>query len=205
MRTNTLLNAVFALSAMLPLARAQAAITFEDVSTGNVGITAAFTSGGYTFSYSSSSPIAVHGISNVTGFGASNGTNYLLYASGVGTETFTSGNGAFNLSGLDLGGWENFATTTNLTITGTRFDNTTVTFDALVTPNKFSTFVLADFTNLRSVTLGSTPGGAYVAVDNIQVSPVPEPETYAMLLAGVAMLAGVACFRRANPKSDCQT
>jgi hypothetical protein len=104
-----------------------------------------------------------------------------------------------------LGGWENFATTTNLTITGTRFDNTTVTFDALVTPNKFSTFVLADFTNLRSVTLGSTPGGAYVAVDNIQVSPVPEPETYAMLLAGVAMLAGVACFRRANPKSDCQT
>ena len=196
MFTKTLLNTVLALGALLPFAQAQATITFEDVSTGNVGITAPFTSGGYTFSYSSIYPNAVHGISNITNGGASNGTNYLVYAAGVGTETFSSGSGAFNLSSLDLGGWENFSTIADLKITGTRFDNTTVTFDALVTPGKFNTFVLTDFTNLRSVSLGSTPGGAFVAVDNIQVSPVPEPQTYAMLLVGMAMLAAVTRYRK---------
>jgi hypothetical protein len=197
MFTKTLLNTVLALSAFLPFAQAHATITFEDVTASNFGTTAPFSSGGYTFNYSSIYPAAVHGVTNLTGVGASNGTNYLVYASGVGTETFASNSGAFNLTSLQLGGWENFPKTADLKIIGTRFDNTTVTYDAFVTPAQFNTYALTDFTNLRSVTLGSVGGGAYIAVDNIQVSPVPEPRTYAMLLAGLVVLAGVARKQKA--------
>jgi hypothetical protein len=55
--------------------------------------------------------------------------------------------------------------------------------------------LLTGFSNLRSVELGSL-GRGYVAVDNIMVAaPVPEPETYAMMLAGLGLL-GFAARRR---------
>jgi hypothetical protein len=194
MHTKTLLNWVFALSVCLFVTQALASITFEDASTGNVGITAPFSSGGYNFSYSSDYPNAVHGISNVTNVGASNGSNYLVYASGVGIESFAAGAKLFNLTSLDIGGWENFSVDNNLLITGTRSDHTSVTFNALVKPSTFNTFRLTDFTNLTSVTLGSTPGGAYVAVDNIQVTAVPEPGTYVLMLVGLGLIgAAVKC------------
>ena len=46
---------------------------------------------------------------------------------------------------------------------------------------------------------GNSPGGIYTYaayVDNLQVSTVPEPETYAMLLAGLGLIGGVARRRK---------
>jgi hypothetical protein len=204
MFTKTRLNALLVIGALFPFALAQAAtITFEDVSLSIGPTTAPFTSGGYSFSYTpGDTPGGIHGVTNLSYRG--DGSNYLVYESGVGTETFSSLSGAFNLTSLDLEGGLNFPSTANLTITGTRFDNTTVTYTAPIEPAVFKPYVLNDFTNLRSVTLGSIKGGAYIAVDNIQVSPVPEPQTYAMLLAGMAMLAGVARYRKAILKGGRQ-
>jgi hypothetical protein len=197
--TKILLNSVLGLCAFLLVTQARATITFEDVSASNVTSSAPITSGGYTFNYSSTLyPGGVHAVTNIPNLGASNGTNYLVYESGVGTETFTSGTGAFNLNSLDLGGWVNFYPTASntLEITGTRIDNTTVTYYALIAPTTFNTYELNNFTNLRSVTLGNIAGGAYIAVDNIQVSPVPEPQNYSMLLAGLTLLAAITRKRK---------
>jgi hypothetical protein len=205
MFTKILLNSVFALTAFLPLAQARATITFEDVSPTIGAVTAPFTSGGYTFSYTSINAGGVHGVTNLAIGGAFSGSNYLEYEVGSGTETFASNSGLFNLTSLDLGGRENFLVSADLQITGTRFDNTTVTYDAVVTPGTiFKTFVLPDFTNLSSVTLGYIPGGGYMGVDNIQVSPVPEPQTYAMLLMGLAMLTALTRNRKTTRASDTQ-
>jgi hypothetical protein len=67
-----------------------------------------------------------------------------------------------------------------------------------VEPGKFATYALTGFTNLRSFELGGYTGGTgYIAVDNILVTAVPEPETIAMLLAGLGVLGFVARRRRA--------
>jgi hypothetical protein len=195
---NTYFKFAVALIALLPFTHAQAMITFDDVVATNVGTTAPITIGGYTFTYTPTTATGgVHAISNNQLLGASNKTNYLVYEAGVGTETFASNSGNFNLTSLDLGGNENFYPLNyTMTITGTRFDNTTVTYYAQIKSAAFTSFTMDNFTNLRSVTLGDMQGGAFVAVDNIQVSPVPEPQTVAMLLVGIAMLAGVPRFRR---------
>jgi hypothetical protein len=41
-----------------------------------------------------------------------------------------------------------------------------------------------------------TPLGTYAQFDNIDVTVVPEPGAYAMLLAGIAALVGVGRWRR---------
>lgn len=82
-----------------------------------------------------------------------------------------------------------------MTLTGLRADNSTVTFDASVLPNTFTTFSTIGFTNLKSVTFSMSSGSQYVAFDNLIATPVPEPETYALMLGGLA-LVGWAARRR---------
>lgn len=48
----------------------------------------------------------------------------------------------------------------------------------------------------RSVSLGG--GAPNVLYDNIAIAPVPEPETYALMLAGLAVIAGVRRRSRKN-------
>ena len=61
----------------------------------------------------------------------------------------------------------------------------------------FSTLNLG-LKNVTSVVLtGDTNGGAYLQIDNINMSPVPEPEAYGMLLGGIALLGLVARRKKA--------
>lgn len=158
-------------------------------------------SGDFTFSTS-----GLHGVENVAGIGASNGTNYLFFQANTtgNSETFsrTSG-GLFDLTHIDIGGWYNFSSLAPvLTITGIKFDSSTVTATVSLSANTFTTFTtatLVNFTGLQSVSLGNVSGISYVALDNINyvpaIAPVPEPETYALMLGGLA-LVGWATRRR---------
>lgn len=67
--------------------------------------------------------------------------------------------------------------------------------------------VVFNWANINSVTFSSSGGtphagysgtGVHFAVDNITVNAVPEPETYALMLAGLATLAAVARRRKAT-------
>ena len=50
---------------------------------------------------------------------------------------------------------------------------------------------------LGVIDIGDTQFTSQVRFDNVAVSAVPEPETYAMLLAGLALMGGIARRRRA--------
>ncbi len=199
MKTKSLFHRLM-ITALIALGtgQASAAVDFQDLPAVSAGGSADVVSGGYVFKYSSAFPLAVHGVTNLDTFGAA-GNHYLAYEAGVGTETFSRQDGGlFNLMALDIGGWENFGSTAaTLSITGLRSDFTTLSFSANVLPNTFSTIQFNGFTHLRSVTLGALPGRGYLAVDNLRVTPVPEPETYALMLAGLGLLAAASRRRKA--------
>lgn len=144
--------------------------------------------------------------------GASNGTSFLTYFAGTsgtvpGTETITvQGNSPFNLTSLDLGGGLNYySDTSTLTITGYQVGGTTVTAKVSVAVNSFNTYSLNGFTDLQSVTLGSlyvSDTSAYVNVDNIVATPIPEPATYALMLGGLGLMG--ATRRRSTSQDSSQ-
>lgn len=184
--TTKALGVLLGLSVMLGGQSAAAStINFEDLSSPLAASSAPLISFGYQFTTTD-----LHGIFDAAGYGASNGTHFLVYrSSGAGTESFSAVSGAaFNLSSLDLGGWHNFGPTPlSLEITGYRANGSSVSSTVSVAYGVFESYALTGFTNLMSVQLGSF-AGAYLAIDNINVSPVPEPESLAMLLAGLGVL-----------------
>jgi hypothetical protein len=85
-----------------------------------------------------------------------------------------------------------FGTQTLLNLTNASTATTgfqTFTFGALATgPSTLLTFNFRD-----------DPG--FMELDNVAVTAVPEPETYALMLAGIGALLGARRFRRRGPKS----
>jgi len=108
------------------------------------------------------------------------------------------GGTAFNLNSIDLTvlypgltGDGNVA----VTFTGTKLDHSTVTQTFTVNDGAPQTFTFAGFTNLASVTWSDN--AMYHQFDNVNVAAVPEPETYAMLLAGLGLIGFMARRRAA--------
>jgi hypothetical protein len=89
-----------------------------------------------------------------------------------------------------------------VTFVGVLADNTTVTrqfanrldspFLVGGTGGLFHYELGTEFSSLRSLMVS----GEQHVIDNIAVTPVPEPQTYALMIAGLAMLGGVAARRK---------
>lgn len=128
--------------------------------------------------------------------GAFNGTPYLIDSRG--TLSFARSDGqAFRLDGFDIGqSW--FTTQPTAAIT--------VTYDLAGGGSTSQTLALTrDFQRLTPG-IGITAlhfaldvpslGGGYVALDNVAISAVPEPATWASFALGLALLGGAARRRR---------
>jgi len=146
-------------------------------------------------------------ISTTSAFGfASWGTSNMFFSGSTAlinnndaglTRLSQVGGGAFSLGNIDLvmlypGFTDDGA---DVTFTGITTDNSIVTQSFHVADAGVQNFSFSsNFTNLSSVTW--TDGAMYHQFDNINVAAVPEPESYAMFLAGLGLL-GFAARRRA--------
>lgn len=132
---------------------------------------------------------------------AYNGTDYLIGVPDISVSMV--GGGAFSLKGFDLAEWDNtFTASISLTTAGTSGPTTEVLplsifgNSYITAGNDFVHFSLTGYDNVVSFTLTGSVPWAFIALDNLEVaSPIPEPGTYAMLLAGLGLL-GFAARRR---------
>ncbi|WNO06242.1 PEP-CTERM sorting domain-containing protein [Rhodoferax mekongensis] len=146
---------------------------------------------------------------------AGGGSVLAYYGLGAHSETLTllpSLNSLFSLNSLDLAGLMGsgggqLSDQFSIRISGIRMDGTQVggLHAFSLTPGTFTHYGsnhFTGFTGLKSVTFSGigTDAARYVGVDNIAltISPVPEPETYALLLAGLGLLAAASRRRRAD-------
>lgn len=155
-----------------------------------------------------------------TGIMAWNGTGYLsIDERNPGLYIRQVSDVGFSLNSIDLADWVD-GTTANrpdgsphgipITITGYFVNggsiSQTFTFDAdlnrdMQTGNDFTNFTLTGFNNIISAYV-SYDGGYMLGIDNIYVSPVPEPEAYAMLLAGLGFIGLMGRRRGKNARYD---
>jgi hypothetical protein len=125
--------------------------------------------------------------------------NSFAMAASVGAKTTLTqiGGGAFNLKSIDLAqllgpGGQDYS----VTFIGTKADMSGPVTQTLAFTGSWQTFNFNDFTNLSMVTWKENGSiNRDFLVDNIKVTAVPEPETYAMLMAGLG-LVGYAARRR---------
>ncbi len=172
-------------ASMLP---AQAAVTFEAAATTPGVVTGDLRVEDYLFSASDG-----HAITNLRGYGASNGSNYLvMLINGTSEERITMVDGrSFELKSLDLGGWLNFGNATRqLELTGYRTVGAPVVAQLTVAPGIFQTYALDGFSGLSALQLRGTGAACsyYVAIDQMLLSPVPEPAPLLLLLSGLTVL-----------------
>lgn len=113
------------------------------------------------------------------------------------------GGGTFDLVSMDAasfytGGAGNYFSVYGYPAAGGGYVNQNFTLDG--TTNTLETLTFNDsFKGLNKIIFSSV----YAQVDNINLSvaAVPEPETYAMLLAGLGLIAGIASRKRNNNAS----
>jgi hypothetical protein len=159
--------------------------TFDDLSVAPYGDVVYRTAGAYH--YQAYSATGIWGAGGPTDFWLSNNTRY----NPIVFSQFSGGVSAFggNFFASDVAG----QFVPDGTVVLTAVDGGTLTYDlAGATTTSFLGFVST--APLSSVTLG-TDGGPYWPTANNVVLAVPEPGTYGMMLAGLALL-GVAARRR---------
>jgi hypothetical protein len=133
---------------------------------------------------------------------AYNGTDYLIGLPDISVNKV--GGGAFALNGFDLSKWDG---STPVSITLTTIGPSGATTQTLplspflnsfiTTGDDFSHFSLTGYDNVVSFTLTGNVTDRFIAIDNVNISdPVPEPESYAMLLAGLGFLGVMARHRK---------
>lgn len=125
------------------------------------------------------------------------GSTALMNDNDAGVTQLTQvGGGLFSLSSVTLATAFPYMTEDNVSITflGTLGNGSTVSQTFSVADGAAQVFSFdSSFTNLASVSWANE--AMYAQFDNINVAAVPEPESYAMLLAGLGMI-GAAMRRR---------
>ncbi len=125
------------------------------------------------------------------------GSTALINDNDDGMTTLTRvGGGAFSLVSIDLAELFIGEVDYSVTFTGTKADASVVT-QSFVLDGAFGAETFAfnsDFVGVTAVSWANTAG--YHQFDNINVAAVPEPETYALFLAGLG-LVGMIARRRA--------
>lgn len=154
-------------------------------------------SGGFSFSSLSFLGVA-NGSSADWTFGVGNNTPMLVFSSDdLHSLTVSRTNGElFALSSLEAGRWYGLDSgPAQLQITGYTRSGSQVTSSTPLPTNTTSFTQVTTgplFTNLSSLTMQVTGRqdnfNVYAAIDNLVLTPVPEPETYALMLAGLGLL-----------------
>lgn len=106
--------------------------------------------------------------------------------------------GTFSVSSLDAAAYW-IGASGSVELVGAIHGGGTVS-TTLATGGTWTHYALSGFSNLDSLTFRDTQSGGFLSapgfgIDNINTSPVPEPETYALMIAGLA-LVGLATRRR---------
>lgn len=151
------------------------------------------------YSFTSSQPLGIINGASYSAYGVSNGTNMLVFSNQSALTIARTDSGLFNLSSIDVGGWLGLpaVNSAQLNITGHASSGDVLASSSLST-SSFATLATPGFVNLASLTLSMSghSSSAYSAIDNLSVTAVPEPETYAMLLAGLGLIPLAARRRR---------
>lgn len=110
------------------------------------------------------------------------------------------GGGTFSVSSLDAAVYWIGAPAGSIELIGALHGGGTVT-TTLATDGKWTQHMLTGFDNLDSLTVRDTTSGIFLAapgfgIDNINTAPVPEPESYALMIAGLAALGLVRRYRK---------
>ena len=203
--------AILALAFSVGAGAAQATtITFDELPPSDqfsMPVGTDFATGGYNFNLRDG--LAWIMAASNDGVHASNGTTSLDLG---GTVTVTNiANKAFSLASLDLATfWAVQTSTVKLTGTDVSGHNVVQTYTlggaSGPSPYGLTTYNLSGFDNLTSLVLelvyNQSTATYFSLVDNLvlneqAVTAVPEPETWAMLGLGLAMVAGLARRKRA--------
>lgn len=123
---------------------------------------------------------------------------------GIAFSNFSSvihGAGGF-FFGSDIFG--DYATSSGATLTASNINGEVATYN-LISPTQSSFLGFVSSSSLQQMTVSvNDQVGLWPTVNNLQLSvvaAVPEPETYGMLLAGLALIGGIARRRKASVAS----
>jgi hypothetical protein len=211
--TRTPTRCLAAAAALVSFNAMAVGVDFEDLSPGSGGLYMSSTSvvsQGFNVGHSGSFAV-VYGnvLQGATDF-SGNGTNRLV-SFNTSTITLTPvGGGAFDLSAFEGGeSWvippHTWATQIQVVGYYVSSGTTTQVFDLDLVKSPLAgmqTFVMnASFTGLSKVEFSGIGGNPEFSIDNVRVTGVvPEPQTVALLAAGLALVAGAARRRAASPQ-----
>lgn len=186
---NKLLATAFAVGISIASHGVLAAETFESIA---VGSYPSIVSGNITYSLSSGD-IRVNNDSNGQYVLAPSGTHFIDNYNSQSASFIFELNAPVESFGMQIGATNSTATLSAYSISNTLLGSITIPNQVANNLPSFSGFYTLNFAGISKVVL--TPNGSdWIVVDNV-AAPVPEPETYAMFLAGLGLM-GLLARRR---------